>query len=419
MDVPRSDLAKRRRWRRALYMALGGVTTACLGVGLWSLKPAPPAVERSGLWIDTVRRGDFAVEVHGSGVLVPQRVRVIPAVVAGRVEQRPVLVGMAVHPDTVLLVLSNPQLEQEALAAQQALQAAEADFASLRAQLEGELLRHEQDVTSLDVSYRQAQLEADAQRKLYEQGMNSRINFEKAQAQAEGLRQNLAMARQQLSRYRELIQSELAAQQAKLAEARAAAALKQQLVEQLQVKAGLDGVLEELHAELGQQVQPGEILARVVDPSRLWAELNIPETEAKDVALGQPATIDTHNGTVPGHVIRIAPAPVNGAVAVDVAADAPWPRGARPNLSIEGTVVVDHLKDVLYVGRPTEAMPNRPVELFRLSPDGRTAVRVTVELGRVSTHAVQVRSGLQEGDRVILSRLALPQSTERIRIESR
>jgi HlyD family secretion protein len=417
MDIPRPELARKRRRKRILYGAGLVVAVALATLGLSRLKPAPPSVDRATVWIDTVHRGNMLREVRGLGTLVPQQVRSIPSITDGRVEDRPVLPGTTVKANTVLLVLSNPQLEQQALDAKLQLQAAEADYANQKANLQTQYLQQQANAATIAASYRQAKLQADADKQLYQQGLSSNIIYEKSAANAQGLAESSKMAQQQLEQYTELIRAQLAAQQAKVDQARALAQLKAQQVADLHVSAGMNGVLQELDVDLGQEVQPGATLAKVVDPTQLWAELNIPETEAKDLLLGQTASVDTHNGIIGGHVIRINPAPVNGTVAVDVSLDGALPKGARPNLSVEGTILIEKLTNVLYVGRPVHAEPESTIGLFKLTVDGKEAVRVPVKIGRVSVNTVEILTGLNVGDQVILSDMSAQDNFDRIRLQ--
>jgi len=417
MDIPRPELARKRRRKRILYGAGLVVAVGLATLGLSRLKPAPPSVDRATVWIDTVHRGNMLREVRGLGTLVPQQVRSIPSITDGRVEDRPVLPGTTVKGNTVLLVLSNPQLEQQALDAKLQLQAAEADYANQKANLQTQYLQQQANAATIAASFRQAKLQADADKQLYEQGLSSHIIYEKSAANAQGLAESNKMAQQQLEQYTELIRAQMAAQRAKVDQARALAQLKAQQVADLHVTAGMNGVLQELDVDLGQEVQPGATLAKVVDPTQLWAELNIPETEAKDLLLGQTASVDTHNGIISGHVIRINPAPVNGTVAVDVSLDGALPKGARPNLSVEGTILIEKLTNVLYVGRPVHAEPESTIGLFKLTVDGKEAVRVPVKIGRVSVNTVEILTGLNVGDQVILSDMSAQDNFDRIRLQ--
>jgi HlyD family secretion protein len=393
------------------------VVVALVTLGLSRLKPAPPSVDKATVWIDTVHRGNMLRQVRGLGTLVPEVVRSIPALSDGRVEERPVLPGTAVKANTVLLVLSNPQLEQQAQDAELKLKAALADYTNLKANLQTQLLQQQATAATVAANYRQAKVQADADEQLFKEGLGSSINYEKSKAREEGLEQSSQMAQQQLAQYANLIKAQLAAQQAKVDQAKALAELRQQQVRDLRVTAGMDGVLQELDVDLGQEVQPGATLAKVVDPNQLWAELQIPETEAKDLLLGQKASVDTHNGIIPGHVIRINPAPKNGTVAVDVTLEGKLPKGARPDLSVEGTILIEKLTNVLYVGRPVHAEPESTIGLFKLTEDGKEAVRVPVKIGKVSVNTVQVMHGLKVGDRVILSDMSAEDNFDRIRLD--
>jgi HlyD family secretion protein len=417
MDIARPELAQKRRRKRILYGAVAVVVVAGVTLGVSQLKPALPSVDRATVWIDTVHRGNMLRQVDGLGTLVPEYVKSIPAMSEGRVVDRPVLVGTAVKADTVLLVLNNPQVQQQAVDAELQLKGAQADYANLKAQLETQLLQQQASAATTEAGYRQAKLQADADQELYKQGLGSEISAEKSAAAAQGLAESEKLAQQQLAQFSGLIQAQLAAQQAKVDQARALADLRNQQVQELRVTAGMNGVLEELDVDLGQEVQPGATLAKAVDPTRLWAELQIPETEARDLLLGQTASVDTHNGIVPGRVIRIAPAPVNGTVAVDVSLDGALPKGARPQLSVEGTILIEKLTNVLYVGRPVHAESESTIGLFKLTDDGKQAVRVPVKIGRVSVNTVEILAGLQEGDQVILSDMSAEDNFDRIRLD--
>lgn len=416
MDIHRPELARKRRRKRILYGVGLVIAIAVATLGLSRLKPAPPSVDAATLWPDTVHRGQMLREVRGLGTLIPESVRVIPAITEGRVEDRPVLVGLPVKADTILLDMSNPQLQQETMDADFALKGAKADYTNLKATLENQLLQQRANTATISANYQQAKLQADADCQLFKLGLGGQVNCEKSKAYAQGLAESDKAAKQQLDEYAGLIQAQLASQEAKIAQAQALSDLKHSQLQQLHVQAGMDGVLQELDVDVGQDVQPGTVLAKVVDPAKLWAELDIPETEAKDLLLNQTASVDTHNGIIPGHVIRIAPSPVNGTVAVDVTLEGQLPKGARPNLSVEGTILIEKLTNVLYVGRPVHAEPDSTIGLFKLVDDGKEAVRVPVKIGRVSVNTVEVLGGLQEGDKVILSDMSAYDSFDRIRL---
>ncbi len=421
MDIARPDLARKRKRKRIIWGAVLVLAIAAATLGLSRLKPALPSVDRATVWIEPVQRGNMTISVRGLGTLVPQSVQAIPAITEGRVVERPILPGTPVKADTVLLVLSNPQLVQQTKNAELALKAAEAQYNNLKATLQSQYLQLAAAATTAEANYRSAKIDADADKKMYDQGVGSLITYQKAAVLEAGLKKTSEMAQAQLQQQKVLMKAQLAAQEAQVAQARALAELDEQEVADLTVRAGMNGVLQDLGpgagVSLGQEVQPGTTLADVVDPTKLWAELDIPETEAKDLLLSQTASVDTHNGIVPGKVIRINPTPVNGTVAVDVTLDGPLPKGARPNLSVEGTILIEKLTDVLYVGRPVHAERDSRIGLFKLTDDGKEAVRVPVWIGRTSVNTVQILRGLNVGDRVILSDMSAQENYDRIRLE--
>ncbi len=417
MDIPRPELARKRRRKRILYGVALVVAVGLVTLGLSRLKPAPPSVDKATVWIDTVHRGNMLREVRGLGTLVPQYVESIPAITDGRVEKRLVLPGTVVKANTVLLVLNNPQLEQQAEDARLALQAAKADYLNQKANLQTQLLQQQANAATAQANYRETKIQTEAYEKLYKEGLQDHITVEKSEVQEQAQKATTKMAQQQVEQYAELIRAQLAAQKAKVDQARALAQLRERQVRDLQVRAGMDGVLQELDVDTGQEVSPGTTLAKVVDPNQLWAELDIPETEAKDLLLGQTASVDTHNGIVQGHVVRINPAPKNGTVAVDVTLEGKLPKGARPNLSVEGTILIEKLTNVVYVGRPVHAEPDSTIGLFKVVDGGKEAVRVRVKIGKVSVNTVQILAGLKPGDQVILSDMSSEDNFNRIRLE--
>jgi HlyD family secretion protein len=416
MDIPRPDLARRRKLRRAVYAALILAAAGAVTLGLSRLKPAAPEVDRASVWMDTVRRGEMVREVRGLGSLVPEVVRIIPAEVAGRVENREVLPGTAVKPDTVLLDLSNPELTQSALEADWQLRAGEADAANLKVQLKNQFLSERADAARIAAADRQAKLQADADQKLLSLGLTSELVAKLSAAKAEELATRNEIEQERLRQFAEAMKAQEAAQEAKVEQLRALDQLKHTQLDELRVRAGIAGVLQQLKVEVGQQVAPGAVLAKVADPTRLKAQLQIPETEAKDLMLAQQASVDTHNGVVAGHVMRIDPAVVNGTVTVDVSLEGALPQGARPDLSVEGTILIERLKNVLYVGRPVHAEPNSTIGLFKVVDDGNEAVRVPVKIGGVSVNTVEILAGLKPGDRVILSDTSAWDNFDRLRL---
>jgi len=417
MDIPRADRARSLRMRR-IALAGGGVAAlAAITFASSQLKPAAPRVDRAGLWIDTVQRGPMLRQVRGPGTLEPVEVRWISAPVEGRVERIPALPGVEVTPQTVLVELSNPELEQQAFEAASDLRASEADVEDLRAQLESQVLAQQAAATAVDSQAREARLQVEANEALSKDGLIPPLTLQLSRLKADQLEKQSAIEQQRVEKSRSSAAAQMAAQGARVQQFRDLYALRQRQVSSLAVRAAIGGVLQELPVEVGQRVTPGTTLARVARPERLKAELRIPETQAKDVALGQVAQIDTRNGVVPGRVIRIDPGAQDGTVRVDVALNGALPPGARPQLSVDGTIEIERLADVVYVGRPTHGQPHSTIELFKLVKDGKEAVRVQVKLGRSSVSTVEILSGLVPGDQVILSDVPAADGQDRLRLD--
>ena len=393
------------------------VVVALVTMGLSRLKPAAPGVDRSTVWVDTVKRGPMLRQVRGLGTLTPVDIQWIPAATDGRVEKIPVLPGTAVQPNTVLLILTNPQLMQEALDANLKLKAAEADYKNLEAQLESQVLTQKSLVAQANAEYNEARMQAETDQQLNKLGVISDLNRKIAEGKAQQLQTRDQIEQERLTNSSKVLQAQLLAKQAEIEQDRALAQLKQTQVQNLVVRAGIRGVLQEQPLKVGQWVTPGTTLAKVVQPDHLKAELKIPETQAKDIQLNLPASVDTHNGVIAGHVMRIDPAVYNGTVTVDVALDDPLPSGARPDLSVDGTIDLERLSNVLYVGRPAFGQENSTVGMFVLQADGKTAVRDQVKLGRSSVNTVEILGGLKEGDQVILSDMSRWDNYDRIRLE--
>jgi multidrug resistance efflux pump len=417
MDIPRPSAARERRRRRIIYAVAGIVLVALVSMGLSRLKPAAPTVERATVWVDTVKRGPMLRQVRGLGTLVPVEIRWIPAVTEGRVDQILALPGVQVKPDTLLLQLSNPQLQQEALDAEWKLKAAEADYTNLKVQLESQVLSQKSEVARAQSEYNQARMQAETDTELNKLGVISDLSLKVSTTRSKELGTRAEIEDERLTNSSKVLEAQLLAKQAEVEQFRALAALKRSQLEGLHVRAGTPGVLQEQTLKVGQWVTPGTTLAKVVQPERLKAELKVAETQAKDIQLGQPASVDTHNGVVPGHVMRIDPAVVNGTVTVDVALDAALPQGARPDLSVDGTIDLERIADVLYVGRPAFGQEKSTVGMFKLEADGQTAVRAQVQIGRSSVNTVEVVQGLKEGDQVILSDMSRWDNFDRIRLE--
>lgn len=417
MDKPRTGYAEKQRLRRTL-MLVGAVAAIILvTLGIRTIEPAAPPVRRETLWIDTVKRGNMVLEVRGPGTLVPVDIRVISAPVEGRVERIPALPGVPVQPDTVLLELSDPEVEQAALEAQSQLQAAQADYEDLKAQLEGQLLAQQAQVSSSRSLAEEARLQAEADEVLARDGIIPDINLKRSRLRAEQTERQSKIEAQRYSQNQRSNQAQLAAQRARVEQARALYELRRRQVDSLKVRANIPGVLQELPVQVGQRVTPGTTLARVARPENLKAELRIPEGQARDVTRGMPATVDTRNGVVRGRVERVAPSAQEGSVIVDVVFDGPLPRGARPNLSVDGTIQLDRLDDVLYIGRPAVGQSGDTVQLFKLVKGTDEAVRVPVKLGRSSVTTMEIVSGLEVGDEVILSDTSAQDGFDRIRLE--
>lgn len=418
MDVPRqaSDLRK-RRIRRISYAVAGVAAILAVTLGVSRLKPAPPSVDRAAVWVDTVKQGTMLRQVRGLGTLVPVEIRWIPAATEGRVERIVVLPGSQVKANTVLLQLSNPQLQQEETDARYQLQAAEAEYRQLQASLHSAVLDQKATAAAVSADYREALAQSRSDADLVQKGLVARLDADVSQQKALGLQQRTALEQQRIAAAQASMAAQLAAQQAKVAQLRAQYELKQSQVADLQVKAGIDGVLQDLPLQVGQWVTSGTTMAKVAQPQQLKAQIKVAETEARDVQLGQPASIDTHNGVIPGHVIRIDPAVQNGTVTVDVALDGALPSGARPDLSVDGTINIETLSDVLYVGRPAFGQADSTVTMFKLTGDGKEAVRVKVELGKTSVNTVQIVRGLNVGDQVILSDMSAQDGADRIRLQ--
>jgi HlyD family secretion protein len=417
MDIPRESAKRQRQIRRIIYSVLGLLAIASVTYGLSRLKPAAPSVDKGTVWIDTVKRGPMLLEVRGLGTLVPEEILLIPANIDGRVARRLLLPGTPVRADTIIMELTNPEQEQAALDAEWQMKAAEAAYKSTKAQLESAILDQKAKAAQVQSDFIEAQLNADKDAELAKRGLGSELNAKVTHAKAQAMATSNEIEKQRLAVSAASVQAQLDEQQAKVEQLRALYQLKKAQLASLQVRAGAEGVLQELSVEVGQRVAAGTPLAKVVQPTRLKAQLKIPETQAKDVQIGQSASIDTRNGVVPGHVVRVDPSVVEGTVTVDVKLDGPLPKGARPDLSVEGTIEIENLADVVYVGRPAFGQPNSTVGIFKLDTDGKGANRVQVKLGRASVNFVEILSGLQPADNVVLSDMSAWDAFNRIRLE--
>ena len=422
MDIPRPDEARKRRLRRIIYSVLGLIAVVGFTVLLSRLEPAAPSVDRATVYMDTVKRGSMLRQVRGPGTLVPENIRWVPAATEGRVERILVLPGTAVKANTVLFELSNPQLVQEVLDAKWQVEAAVADYENLKVQLESQLLDQRAAAATVESEFHQAQLQAEVDAELVRDGLASGLTYKQSKLKAEELATRHEIEKERVAVNAKAAKAQLLAQRARVESLRALLRLKREQVKSLKIRAGIDGVLQQVPREMGQpavgqQVTAGTALARVAQPNRLKAELKIAETQAKDLLLDQPASIDTRNGIVPGHVIRIDPAVLEGTVTVDVALDGPLPKGARPDLSVEGTIELERLVDILYVGRPAFGQAESVVGLFKLVNGRGDAVRVQVKLGRSSVNTIEILQGLEEGDEVILSDMSRWDAVDQIRLD--
>ena len=394
------------------------IVLAAVGLFVARLKPAAPEVERATVWTDIVKRGPLLRQVRGPGTLVPRedKIRLIPAETEATVLRIRVLPGAKVEPDTILMDLVDPTLTQELLDAQLVLKGAQADYINTRAKVQSDLMDQKAAGATVNADFSQAQLQAKTDKSLYDLGVISGLTYSASKGKADELVTRNELEKQRLTLNEKAIETQLAVQQTKVDQAKALLGLKQKELDALSVRAGISGVLVELDHQVGEHVTAGTTLAKVVQPDQLKASLKIAETQARDIQIGQPAEIDTHNGVIDGKVMRIDPAVLNGTRTVDVELSGALPSGAVPDLSVDGTIDLDRMKDVLYVGRPAFGNENSTISLFKLSADGKTAVRVPVKVGRASVNSIQLVEGLNAGDTVILSDMSRWDNTDRIRL---
>ena len=421
MDIARPDI-KRKKTKRQIVVGIV-VLLGLVGVGfaVSRLKPAAPTVERGTVWTDTVKRGPLLIQVRGLGTLTPREdsIQLIPAQTDATVVRIRVLPGTKVTPDTILMDLADPELQQKLLDAQLQLKAAQSDFKSLQATLQSTLMDKKAAAAAVNSDYTQDQLQAQTDKKLFEMGVISGIAYNASKNKADQLTTQHQISQDQININAEAIKVQMASQQTKIDQARALLDLYEKQEQALQVRAGISGVLATLATpiQVGQHVSVGTSVAEVVQLDKLKATLNIAETQAHDIQLDQPAEIDTHNGVVAGHVSRIDPTVLNGTRAVDVTLDGPLPPGAVPQLSVDGTIDLERMADVLYVGRPAFGNENSTISLFKVDADGKGAVRVPVKVGRAAVNEIQALDGLHEGDTVILSDMSRWDNTDRIRLD--
>ena len=417
MDIVRPEIKHKKKMRRIGYIAAAVVLIPLVTYALSRLKPAAPSVDSGTVWTGTVKRGPMLRDVRGLGTLVPETIRLIPAVTDGQVQTRYLLPGTPVKANTVIFDLVNPQLQQETLDAEYQLKGAQAAYEQTKAQLQNQLMDKRTLAASVSSQYRTAEMVRQTKEELGANGLAPQLDVKTAQVQAEELAKENDLAQKEVQTFDDSIASQLAVQEATVNQKRAMYELKKSQMDQLHIRPGIDGMLQELDVEVGQKVTMGTVLARVAQPTHLKAQLKIAETQAKDILIGQKATVDTHNGIIPGHVTRIDPAVVNGTVTVDVGLDGPLPTGARPDLSVEGTVEIERLADVLFVERPVHGEANSTVGIFKVVDDGKEATRVQVQLGRTSVNTVEIVKGLEIGDKVILSDMSAWDNYDRVQLK--
>jgi len=416
MDVQRKGVAKKKMIRRAAYLVLAVAAIAVAGWRITQLKPAAPAVEMSTLWPDTVKRGPMVREVRGLGTLVPEDILWIQAAFDSQVSKILTQSGDNVQPDSVLLVLSNPQMEADAVDYEWQTKQAEANYADLKVKLQSQTFDQQAVVATAQSELKQAELNKQKDEQLFKLQLGTELDAKLAVAKWEQAVSKNQMEKQKLEIMNQSVQAQLEAQKVQIEKLRATYALKKKQVDELTIRAGIKGRMQEMTLQVGQRVKPGDVLAKVAQPWKLMARLQIPETQAKDIILGQRAQVDTRNGIVSGHVTRIDASIVNGTRTVDCKLDGELPKGAVPDLSVDGTIELERLNDVLYVGRPVFAQPGSAASLFRIDEDGKGATRIPVKFGRASVNTIEVLDGLRSGDRVILSDMAAQDQYSHIRL---
>jgi len=416
MDIQRPSNARAKKIRRIVYAAVAVVSVAGVTFGVSRLRQAAPSVDKATVYTDEVKRGPLLIEVHGIGTLVPEDIRWLPAQTDSRVDRIILHPGALVQPGSVILELSNPELQRDVLDSEYQLKAARADFENLKVQLNSDLLNQKAATASVRSEYEQAKIQHEVDEKLLAEGLSPDVTAQLSKVKEEQLAIRLQLEEDRTVNAADSAKARLMAQQSHVDQQRALYDLKRSEADGLHLRAGLQGVLQIVPVEVGQHVTPGTNLARVADPKHLKAEIKIAETQAKDVVIGQSASIDTRNGIVQGHVSRIDPSVQNGTVTVDVQISDPLPNGARPDLSVDGTIQIENLRDVLYVGRPVHGQSESTVGLFKLSDDGAEAVRVNVKLGKTSVNTVEILQGLKTGDKIILSDMSNWDAFDRIRL---
>src|SRR5579871_1087538 len=419
MDIARPEFKERKRRKQIALIAVVVLVVAILTAAVYRLKPAAPTVERGTVWTDTVKRGSMLRQVRGIGSLVPSQESVlqIPAETEATIIRIRMLPGTLVKPDSVICDMSDPSVEQAAVDAHLQWKAAQAEYQSARMKLESDLMNQKAGAATVKADYNQTQLQSQTDKSLYDLGVISGLAYKASKSKADELTIRNGLEDQRLESSQKSIDAQLAELQAKVDQMRVLYELKQKQLDHLKVRAGIDGVLVDLPLQVGQHVLPGAMLAKVVQPNHLMAQLKIAETQARDVQSGEPASVDTHNGVIAGTVMRVDPSVQNGTVTVDVKLTGELPRGARPDLSVDGTIDLERLDNVLYVGRPAFGQEDSTISLFRLDSDGHDAVRVPVKVGRASVNQIEIFEGLHEGDTVVLSDMSRWDNTDRIRLQ--
>jgi HlyD family secretion protein len=417
MDIQRPSNARAKKIRRIAYGTIALILIGGVTYGLSKLKPAAPYVDPGTVWSDTVKRGPMLREVRGLGTLVPEDIRWVAAQTDAHVDKWVLRPPAIVKPDSIIMELSDPTVQKDAVDAEYQLKGAEADHENLKVQVNSDLMSQKATEASVRSDYEQAKIQHDVDEKLVKEGLTSQLIEQQSRVKAEQLSIRLQLEAERTKVASDSANAKLAAQQAKVEQMKALYGLKRSQMEALHVRAGIDGVLQLLPVDVGQHVTPGMNLARVADPKKLRAEVKIAETQAKDVVPGQKATIDTRNGIVNGHVSRVDPSVINGTVTVDVTIDDPLPPGARPDLSVDGTITLENLTNVLFVGRPVHGQSDSTIGIFKLTEDGSEAMRVNVKLGRSSVNTIEIIDGLKVGDKVILSDMSAWDNFDRVRLK--
>jgi HlyD family secretion protein len=417
MDIQRPSNARAKKIRRIAYGTIALILIGGVTYGLSKLKPAAPYVDPGTVWSDTVKRGPMLREVRGLGTLVPEDIRWVAAQTDAHVDKWVLRPPAIVKPSSIIMELSDPTVQRDAVDAEYQLKGAEADYQNMKVQVNSDLMSQKATEASVRSDYEQAKINHDVKEKLVKEGLEPEMNERLTRVQEEQLKIRVELEGERTKIATDSANAKLAAQQAKVEQMKALYGLKLSQVEALHVRAGIDGVLQLLPVDVGQHVTPGMNLARVADPKKLRAEVKIAETQAKDVVPGQKASIDTRNGIVNGHVSRVDPSVINGTVTVDVTIDDPLPPGARPDLSVDGTITLENLKNVLFVGRPVHGQSDSTIGIFKLTEDGSEATRAIVKLGRSSVNTIEIIDGLKVGDKVILSDMSAWDNFDRVRLK--